>query len=58
MEKLKITFLALLFSVTLSACNQNIVALESIETIESSTTEEIEHFFIKRCRNWINMQST
>lgn len=37
MEKLKITFLALLFSTTLSGCNQNSVALEPIESIEKNS---------------------
>ena len=37
MEKLKITFLALLFSTTLSACSQNIVASEPIESIENNS---------------------
>ncbi|MDL2302676.1 hypothetical protein LJC58_10065 [Lachnospiraceae bacterium OttesenSCG-928-D06] len=77
MEKLKITFFALLFVTSLSACNQNSVALEPIESIEknskratekitlpeytngnysstleegieSSTTEEVEHFLYQQ----------
>ncbi|WP_312502904.1 hypothetical protein [Lacrimispora sp.] len=51
MEKLKITFLALLFSTTLSACNQNIVASEPIENIEKNSNHTTETTTLPEYKN-------